>query len=208
MKNSKGSLEVIAGCMFSGKTEELMRLVRRAEYARKAVITIKHRIDNRVHTACINSHAGRVLVASAAEDVRTLRAAIPENIEIVAIDEVQFFPADIIHVIDELVDRGIRVIAAGLDTDFRAQPFGVMPQLMSVADHVTKLSAICMQCGKEARLTQRLVNGNPADWHDPLILVGAQDSYEARCRNCFSINKPSFLDKQAHGKEPRATSLQ
>ncbi|MDQ5890846.1 MAG: thymidine kinase [Candidatus Dependentiae bacterium] len=198
MKSKKGSLEVVAGCMFSGKTEELMRLVRRAEYAKQSVITIKHRIDNRVHTACINSHAGRVLVASAADDVASLRAAIPQNIEVVAIDEVQFFPAEIFTVIEELVDRGVRVIAAGLDTDFRGQPFGVMPQLMTYADHVHKLSAICMQCGKDARWTQRLVNGKPADWNDPLIMVGAEDAYEARCRTCFSINKPVTLHGQTN----------
>ncbi|MDQ5940848.1 MAG: thymidine kinase [Candidatus Dependentiae bacterium] len=200
MKSRKGSLEVVAGCMFSGKTEELMRLVRRAEYAKQAVITIKHRIDNRVHTTCINSHAGRVLEAAAADDVESLRTAIPLDIEVVAIDEVQFFPLDILSVIEELVDRGVRVIAAGLDTDFRGQPFGIMPHLMTLADSVHKLSAICMQCGKDARWTQRLVNGKPADWHDPLIQVGAEDSYEARCRTCFSINRPvDFYAKKAQG---------
>jgi len=200
MKGKKGSLEVVAGCMFSGKTEELMRLVRRAEYAKQSVITIKHRIDNRVHTSCINSHSGRILVATAAEDIRSLRTAIPAHIDVVAIDEVQFFPADIVTVIEELIDRGVRVIAAGLDTDFRGQPFGVMPLLMTLADQVHKLSAICMQCGKDARLTQRLINGRPADWHDPLILVGAEDAYEARCRNCFSINRPH---NHSHGQAHR-----
>ena len=178
-----------------------MRLVRRAEYAKQSVITIKHRIDNRVHTSCINSHSGRILVATAAEDIHSLRHAIPEHINVVAIDEVQFFPPEIILFIEELIDRGVRVIAAGLDNDFRGQPFGVMPLLMTLADHVHKLSAICMQCGKEARLTQRLINGKPADWHDPLILVGAEDSYEARCRSCFSINKPHH---HSHGQAYRA----
>lgn len=198
MKSKKGSLEVVAGCMFSGKTEELMRLVRRAEYAKQAVITVKHKIDNRVHTTCINSHNGRILVASAADTVESLRAAIPDHIDVVAIDEVQFFPSEIFEVIEDLVNRGVRVIAAGLDTDFRGQPFGIMPHLMIYADHVTKLSAICMQCGKDARWTQRLVNGKPADWHDPLIMVGAEDAYEARCRNCFTINRPS---NHHHGKK-------
>jgi len=191
MKSGKGSLDIVVGCMFSGKTEELMRLIRRAEYAKQKVVTIKHRIDNRVDTTCINSHTGRILIAAAADDVASLRAAIPADADVVAIDEIQFFPTTITEVIDELIDRGVRVIAAGLDTDFRGQPFGVMPHLMTLADHVTKLAAICMQCGKDARLTQRLVNGKPADWHDPIILVGAEDSYEARCRNCFTINKPS-----------------
>lgn len=200
MKPKKGSLEVVAGCMFSGKTEELMRLVRRAEYAKQGVITVKHKIDNRVHTACINSHNGRVLVASAADTVESLRAAIPPHIDVVAIDEVQFFPLEIFEVIEELVNRGVRVIAAGLDTDFRGQPFGIMPQLMIYADHVTKLAAICMQCGKDARWTQRLVNGKPAEWNDPLIVVGAEEAYEARCRNCFTINRPS-THQHHHGKK-------
>ena len=191
MNHTKGSLEVIVGCMFSGKTEELMRLVRRAEYAKQKVVTIKHRIDNRVDTACINSHAGRILIAAAADDMPSMRAAIPDDAQVVAIDEIQFFRLDVLDVIEDLINQGVRVIAAGLDTDFRGEPFGVMPHVLTIADQVHKLTAICVRCGKDARFTQRLVNGNPADWNDPLILIGAEDSYEARCRSCFSINRPA-----------------
>ncbi|MEI7580597.1 MAG: thymidine kinase [bacterium] len=191
MLHNKGSLEVIVGCMFSGKTEELMRLIRRAEYAKQKVVTIKHRIDNRVDTTCINSHAGRILIAAAADDMTSMRAAIPDDVQVVAIDEIQFFPLEVLDVIEDLINQGVRVIAAGLDTDFRGEPFGVMPHVLTIADHVHKLTAICVRCGKDARFTQRLVNGNPADWNDPLILIGAEDSYEARCRSCFSINRPA-----------------
>lgn len=190
MAKKKGILEVVAGCMFSGKTEELMRLVRRAEYARQVVVTIKHAIDNRVDTRCINSHAGRILTAYAADDLDSLRSAITDEVQVVAIDEAQFFPRDLVDFVEELVANGKRVIAAGLDTDFRGMPFGVMPELLTLADHVTKLTAICVKCCKEARHTQRLVNDAPANWDDPTVLVGAQDSYEARCRDCFQIERP------------------
>lgn len=186
----RGTLKVIAGCMFSGKTEELMRLVRRAEYAKQSIITIKHAIDNRVDESCINSHAGRVLTAHAADDLRSLRAAITPDISIIAVDEAQFFPVDIVDFIEEQVANGKRVIAAGLDTDFRGLPFGPMPQLLSIADEVTKLTAICMRCGNEARHTQRLLNGEPASWDSPTVQVGAKDAYEARCRDCFEIERP------------------
>jgi thymidine kinase len=201
MSTKKGSLRVIAGCMFSGKTEELMRLLRRAELARQSVITIKHKVDNRVDVSCINSHAGRLLAAVPAEDIASLRAAVPANVTVVAIDEAQFFPEHVVDFVEELIQKGIRVIVAGLDTDFRGLPFGSMPQLLTIADHVTKLTAICVQCGSEARHTQRLVNGTPADWNDPLVMVGAQDSYEARCRNCFEITRP----QQVYGKVKQQT---
>ena len=109
---------------------------------------------------------------------------------VVAIDECQFFPKEIVDFVEELVASGRRVIGAGLDTDFRGLPFGAMPELLSIADHVTKLTAICMKCGNEARHTQRLVNGKPARWNDPTVMVGADESYEARCRDCFEIDRP------------------
>jgi thymidine kinase len=186
----RGSLEIIAGCMFSGKTEELMRLVRRAEYAKQKIVTIKHSIDNRVDVRCINSHAGRILTAHAAKDLETLRAGIASDTSVIAIDEAQFFPRHLIDFVEEQISNGKRVIAAGLDTDFRGMPFGVMPELLSLADHVTKLTAICVKCCSEARHTQRLVNGRPAKWDDPLVQVGAEDAYEARCRDCFEIERP------------------
>lgn len=186
----RGSLEVIAGCMFSGKTEELMRLIRRAEYARQKIVTIKHAIDNRVDVRCINSHAGRILTAHAAQDLEGLRAGISAETSVVAIDEAQFFPRHLIDFVEEMVASGKRVIAAGLDTDFRGMPFGVMPELLTLADHVTKLTAICVKCCAEARHTQRLVNGKPARWDDPTVQVGAEEAYEARCRDCFEIERP------------------
>lgn len=191
MNIHKGSLEVICGSMFSGKTEELMRRLRRAEFAKQHVLTIKHHIDNRTSYSCITSHGGQERVAVPLEGtIATLQKILElahDEVGVVGIDEVQFFPREIIVVIDSLVQRGKRVIAAGLDLDFRGQPFGVVPTLLAVADHVTKLKAICVLCGHDAYHSQRLINGKPARYDDPTIMVGAQECYQARCRNCFSL---------------------
>jgi thymidine kinase len=199
-KSKKGCLEVICGSMFSGKTEELMRRLRRAEYAKQNVLTIKHKIDDRRGHSYIASHDGRERLAFEIEDAQSSVDMIfnlaNSNIDIVGIDEIQFFPVEMVSVICKLVDEGKQVIVAGLDLDFRGEPFGIIPILLSIADHAVKLKAICVQCGKEAYHSQRIVNGKPADYDDPIILIGAEESYEARCRDCFEINKgPKYAEQ-------------
>ena len=200
----KGRLEVICGSMFSGKTEELMRRLRRAEYAKQRVLTIKHHIDLRYNKAptCIVSHEGKERFAFIINDTTAGGEKILElasnNTDVVGIDEIHFFGNHMIHVIEKLVDQGKRVIVAGLDLDFRGEPFGILPHLLAIADEVTKLKAICVCCGDEAHHTQRLVNGQPAAYDDPIVLVGASELYEARCRQCFRIRKPSTENTQVH----------
>lgn len=195
----KGRLEVICGSMFSGKTEELMRRLRRVEYAKQNVLTIKHKIDDRSGNAYIASHDGRERLAFVAsekpESIFRVIDLANDNIDVVGIDEVQFFPKEIVPIICKLVEKGKRVIVAGLDLDFRGEPFGVMPTLLAIADNVLKLKAVCMVCGSDAHHTQRVINGNPADYDDPIILIGAQECYEARCRDCFTINKRAEYEK-------------
>lgn len=195
----KGHLEVICGSMFSGKTEELMRRLNRAEYAKQNVLTIKHKIDVRHSMPCITSHNGQERIAFSIdnnpENVNKIIELAHKNINIIGIDEIQFFPQEIIPVICQLIDMGKRVIVAGLDLDFRGEPFGIMPLILSIADEVTKLKAICVICGKDAHHTQRIVNNNPAKYDDPIILVGASECYQARCRNCFSIDKQAQFFK-------------
>ena len=187
----KGWIEVISGCMFAGKTEELIRRVRTLQYAKKDIVVVKPSIDNRYSVTEVASHAGSrvrsVCVASALEILQHVKPTT----EVVAIDEVQFFDHDIIDVCEHLADKGVRVICAGLDRDFRAEPFGVMPELMTRAEFITKLSAVCVVCGAPATRTQRLVDGKPASYDDPIVLVGASEAYEARCRHCHQVaNKP------------------
>ena len=187
----KGWIEVISGCMFAGKTEELIRRVRTLQYAKQNILVVKPSIDNRYSNTEIASHSGyrvkSVNVNSAAEILHYVN----DSIDVVAIDEVQFFDHDIIDVCEYLADKGIRVMCAGLDRDFRAEPFGVMPELMTRAEFITKLSAICVKCGAPATRTQRLVDGKPASYDDPIVLVGASEAYEARCRHCHEVlHKP------------------
>lgn len=188
----KGSLEVICGSMFSGKTEELMRRLRRAEFARQTVLTIKHQIDDRGSYTCIYSHDGgkreALPLVGCQESLATLRSMAGESVDVVGIDEVQFFSKHVVEVVQELIENGKRVIVSGLDLDFRGEPFGVMPTLLSLGDEITKLKAICVVCSKDAHHTQRLINGEPARYDDPQILVGASECYEARCRDCFSLS--------------------
>ena len=192
---NKGRLEIVCGSMFSGKTEELMRRLNRAEYAKQNVLTIKHQIDKRKSQTCIATHSGRERHAFSIDNDKNNLYRILElankNIQVVGFDEIQFFPKEIIDVVIKLVDNGKRVIAAGLDMDFRGEPFGIMPTLMALSDDVTKLKAICVICGKDAHHTQRVINGKPAKYDDPIILVGASECYEARCRNCFKVEKSS-----------------
>lgn len=195
-KNVIGKLEVVCGSMFSGKTEVLMLRLRRAELAKQNVITIKHKIDNRSSYSCIVSHNGvkreAQPISGCHEGMAILKSLINEPVDVVGIDEIQFFPEETISIINEMVLNGKRVIVAGLDLDFRGEPFGIVPTLMSIADEVIKLRAICMICGNEANHSQRLIDQQPARYDDPTILVGGQESYEARCRSCFCIDKKSF----------------
>jgi thymidine kinase len=188
-KNSnKGSLEVICGSMFSGKSEELIRRVKRSQLAKLNVIVFKHSLDDRFTHEYIVSHNGNKFDAIPIDSPSTILAVAERDIDVVGIDEIQFFDTSIISVVCSLIDAGKRVIVAGLDLDFRGLPFGPIPTLMAIADHTTKLKAVCMECGNEAHFTQRLVNGAPAHFHDPIIMVGAQEAYQARCRQCHVID--------------------
>jgi len=173
--------------MFSGKTEELIRLVRRAMHARRRVQVFKSALDTRCDTTVIRTHDGISFTADAVADSRSLEAALKPGVEVVGIEEIQFFDEAVVPLVDRLADAGVAVIAAGLDLDFRGEPFGFMPRLLARADYVVKLHAICKQCGGEASRTQRLVDGRPASWDDPIILVGACETYEARCRRCHVV---------------------
>jgi thymidine kinase len=182
MIHRSGRVEVICGSMFCGKTEELIRRVRRAIIARQTVQVFKPSIDTRYEVERVTSHTGQVIEAQSIQHAVALYQALQPGTTVVAIDEVQFFGPEICDVIQTFADRGLRVICAGLDMDFRGEPFGPMPQLLAIAEEVTKLHAICTVCGEQASRTQRLVNGVPAHYDDPVILVGASESYEARCR--------------------------
>ena len=183
MKHHTGSIEVITGSMFCGKTDELIRRLRRATIARQKVQVFKPAIDNRY--ARRKGHlARRQRLRCPARSSTPPRSSdkLDPDTTVVGIDEAQFFDDEIIAVAQELADRGVRVIVAGLDTDFRGEPFGPMPVLMAKAEVVDKLHAICMVCGEPACRTQRLVNGKPARYDDPVVIVGASEMYEARCR--------------------------
>jgi thymidine kinase len=191
-----GRIEVICGSMFSGKTEELIRRLRRAISARQRVQVFKPRLDDRYGTEKVTSHNGLHVVAQPVGSAREILALLESETTVVGIDELQFFDPLITEVCQELARRGRRVIAAGLDTDFRGEPFGPMPRLMAEAEMVDKLRAICVVCGNEASRTQRLVDGQPAAHDDPLIVVGASEKYEARCRACHEVRPAS---NQGHG---------
>lgn len=182
MRHTHGSIEVVCGSMFSGKTDELIRRLIRATIAKQKVQVFKPAIDVRYAVEKVTSHAGSNFDATPVEKSRDILTKLEKDTTVVGIDEAQFFDADVIQVAQQLAVRGIRVLVAGLDTDFRGEPFGPMPVLMSVAEHVDKLHAICMVCGDEASRTQRLVNGKPARYDDPVVIVGASELYEARCR--------------------------
>lgn len=188
-KHEPGRLEVICGSMFSGKSEELIRRIRRAEFAKLQTQLFKPAIDNRKTITHVHAHSGDKLAACAVTSVEELQTVIFDDTKVVGIDEVQFFSPDIVLVVDRLVYEGRRVIVAGLDLDFRGIPFGCMPALMALADEVMKLKAVCMKSGKDAHVSQRLINGQPAKHTDPIILVGAEEAYEARSRACHEIDK-------------------
>ncbi len=185
---SGGWLEVICGPMFSGKSEEMIRRVRRAEIAGQRVVIFKPRIDDRYDATDVVSHAGARMRAVAVETVPELIARAGGH-DVVGIDEVQFFDEAVVDAALALADRGVRVIVSGLDQDFRRLPFGVMPELLAQAEFVDKLQAVCHRCGGTATTTQRLVDGRPAPYSGETIVVGALDSYEARCRDCHEASQ-------------------
>jgi len=182
MKHQHGRLEVITGPMFCGKTDELLRRLRRAIIAKQKIQVFKPGFDIRYNTEKVTSHAGNEYDAFPIGNTSEIPALLGNDVTLVAIDEAQFFDKEIISVVQVLVDQGIRVIVGGLDMDFRGEPFGQMPLLLAQAEVVDKLQAICMVCGEEATRTQRLVDGEPAHYDDPIIIVGASEMYEARCR--------------------------
>ncbi|NLS75999.1 MAG: thymidine kinase [Chloroflexi bacterium] len=182
-----GWVEVVCGSMFSGKTEELIRRVKRAQIAKQKVQVFKPATDTRYDLEKVTSHSGGQIEATIVPDAESILSLVEPDTSVVAVDEVQFFNWEIAEICEVLADRGLRVIAAGLDMDFRGEPFGPMPILMAQAEIVDKLQAICVQCGAPANRTQRLVDGRPANYDDPVIQVGASEVYEARCRVCHQV---------------------
>ena len=184
-----GSVEVITGSMFSGKTDELIRRLRRARIARQAVQVFKPAIDARYQIDKVTSHAGGEFEATPVAQAQDIRERLQPDTTVVAIDEAQFFEDSIVPVVQGLAESGVRVIVAGLDSDFRGEAFGPMPVLLAVAERVEKLQAICMLCGEPASRTQRLIDGVPAHVEDPVIVVGASELYEARCRRHHMVRR-------------------
>ncbi len=183
-----GWLEVIAGPMFSGKSEELIRRVKRVLIAGQKVRVFKPKLDDRYHASDVVSHDGERVQAEPVAGSSEMQSRLEgEDVQVVAVDEAQFFDDGLPELLEELAANGVRVIVAGLDMDFRGEPFGVMPTLMARAEFVEKLSAVCVRCGRAATRTQRLVDGKPARYDEPVILVGASEAYEPRCRACHEV---------------------
>jgi thymidine kinase len=182
-----GSLTVITGSMFSGKTEELIRRLRRSLYARRSVQVFKHALETRSDLTEIRSHNGVPHEAGAVSTSEELLESIEPETDVVAVEEAQFFDEGIVDACRSLADSGYQVIVAGLDMDFRGRPFGPMPSLLAEADEVVKLRAICAICGRDASRSQRLIDGTPAPASAPTILIGAQETYEARCRQHHEV---------------------
>ena len=187
-QSAGGWIEVIAGVMFSGKSEELMRRVRRAMIAKKRVQVFKSHLDARyAGLFAVSSHDRRTVQAVPVDSSAQLVQRLDPTAQVIAVDEAQFLDDGIVRAATALAERGRRVVLAGLDTDFRGEPFGPMPQLMAVAEVVDKLHAICVLCGAPASRNQRLIGGRPAPYESPTIMVGAADTYEARCRACHEL---------------------
>jgi len=192
MKHQRGRIEVICGSMFSGKSEELIRRVRRAQIAKQTVQVFNPNLDTRYNKGSVNSHDGREAKAISLEGAGDLLSHLADDTTVVAIDEAQFFDQELLSVCRELAEkRDIRVIVAGLDMDFRGEPFGPIPALIAQAEQVDKLHAICVICGDEASRSQRLINGQPAEFDNPVIMIGAEESYEARCRHHHQVPRQS-----------------
>lgn len=195
MKHS-GWIELICGSMFSGKSEELIRRVRRTQFAKQKIAVFKPLIDNRYSEEAVVSHNGTSVIAIPVAQSTDIFQHINPEIDVIAIDEAQFFDDEIVQVAQHLANSGHRVILAGLDQDFRGEPFGQMPAMMAIAEQVTKLQAVCAVCGSPASRTQRLIDGRPASYDDPVILVGASESYEPRCRHHHEVPKaPNGLER-------------
>lgn len=188
-QKSHGWIEAVIGPMYSGKSEELIRRVRRAQIAKQNVQVFKHCIDDRYSKEEVVSHCGDKIEAIPVRDTSELLKYLDEDANVVAIDEIQFFDETVVEVVELLATKGMRVICAGLDMDFKGEPFGPIPRLLAVAEDVDKITAICVVCGNNATRTQRLINGKPAKYSDPIVLVGAKESYEARCRKCHIVPK-------------------
>jgi thymidine kinase len=184
-----GWIEVIAGPMYSGKSEELIRRIKRAKIAKQKIQVFKPEIDDRYSRCDVVSHAGEKQEAVSVSKAEEILSLVDKDTMVIAIDEAQFFDEKLVEVCTYLADKNKRVICAGLDMDFRGIPFGPMPQLMAVAEFVDKIQAICVMCGNPATRTQRLIDGKPAGMSDPVVLVGAQEKYEARCRKCHVVRK-------------------
>ncbi|HQN69263.1 MAG TPA: thymidine kinase [Anaerolineaceae bacterium] len=187
MAQVSGIVEVITGSMFCGKTEELIRRLRRATIAKQKVVVFKPIIDDRYAFNKVTSHSGADFEAVPINHSSEIYDLLKDDVNVVGIDEAQFFDDGIVDVAQTLADKGLRVIVTGLDTDFRGEPFACMPEMIVKADKVDKLEAICMRCGEPATRTQRLVNGAPANYNDPVVIVGAAEMYEARCRHCHEV---------------------
>ena len=185
--STHAGLEVIVGSMFSGKSEELIRRVKRAVIARRTVQVFKPSIDDRYGVEVVRSHDGDSFVARPVRSSDEILSLLARDTTVVGIDEVQFFDQGVTHVVRSLVADGRRVICAGLDLDFRGEPFGPVPTLLALAERVDKLEAICVVCGEPATRTQRIVNGVPAFYDEPIIVIGAKEAYEARCRTCHEV---------------------
>jgi len=186
---------VISGVMFSGKSEELLRRVRRALIARRKVQVFKSHLDDRYGGVFrISSHDGRTLEATPVNSSGQVARALEEDTQVVAIDEAQFLDESVVPLVNALADEGRRVIVAGTDMDFRGEPFGPIPHLLAIAEQVDKLHAICVRCGELATRNQRMIDGEPAPAEGPTIQVGGSESYEARCRSCHEV--PSVAREQ------------
>ena len=190
-----GWIEIVTGVMFSGKSEELLRRVRRAVLAKKKVQVFKSHLDERYGgLASVNTHDGGAIPSEPISTSAELMERTRPDTAVVAVDEVQFLDGGVIEVANALADRGLRVIMAGTDMDFRGRPFGPVPALLAIAERVDKLHAICVRCGQLATRNQRLIDGRPAAAEGPTIQVGGLESYEARCRTCHEV--PSAAEAQ------------
>ncbi|EQB3098981.1 thymidine kinase [Clostridium botulinum] len=182
-----GWIEVVAGPMYSGKTEELIRRIRRAEIAKQKVQVFKPEIDNRYSKQDVVSHAGDKIQSVPVKSSKEILEKLLDDTDVIGIDEAQFFDDFLVEIVSKIANNNRRVICAGLDMDFKGEPFGPMPKLMAIAEFVDKIQAVCMVCNNPATRTQRLINEKPAKKSDPVVLIGAQESYEARCRKCHRV---------------------
>ncbi len=187
LNQKEGWIEVISGPMFAGKTEELLRRIKRLEYAKANIVVFKPAMDDRYAEGEVVSHNRNRTQSFNIHESTDIFKFVSKETDVVAVDEIQFLDEQVLDIIGYLADQGKRIIVSGLDTDFRGEPFSFMPKLLAKAEFVTKLTAVCVQCGAPATRTQRIVNGKPAKYFDPIVLIGASESYEARCRHCHKV---------------------